>query len=247
MDNKIFKLFHESSKQLSNIPFEETQWPSAWVSTHYKDYGLTKSLSLPKPENRAQLFTVIADRMSQRVFKGGSISIAELSTILKYSCGELQFFKEGNYFTHGRKKRAYPSGGALFPLEVYILTLKQSEGLPKGLYHYNVSGHALDVLPYTMGDEAHFPHFFSYEWVQNASAAVFFTCVFSRIVGKYGDRGYRYALLEAGHAGQNMYLASTELHIGCCGLGGTQDRRIERLLGLDGVTESLVHTVILGK
>ena len=72
------------------------------------------------------------------------------------------------------------------------------------------------------------------------------TGVFDRTQVKYGERGYRYALLEAGHVGQNVYLATQALGLGCCGLAGTRDLAIEELLGIDGVTESLLYTLVIG-
>ena len=43
---------------------------------------------------------------------------------------------------------------------------------------------------------------------------------------RYGDRGYRYVLLEAGHVGQNLDLASSALGLGALDLGGFLDRML---------------------
>lgn len=42
-----------------------------------------------------------------------------------------------------------------------------------------------------------------------AGAVLFLTVIFQRMRFKYQDRAYRYGLLEAGHLGQNVYLAAT--------------------------------------
>ena len=72
------------------------------------------------------------------------------------------------------------------------------------------------------------------------------TAVFSRTQNKYGERGYRYVLLEAGHVGQNLALAAEALGLRCAPLAGTRDETIETLLDIDGVTESLVYTLVFG-
>jgi SagB-type dehydrogenase family enzyme len=73
------------------------------------------------------------------------------------------------------------------------------------------------------------------------------TDVFWRNQNKYGERGYRYILLEAGHIGQNIYLVSEALGLKCCALGGTRDENLEELVDIDGVTESVVYALAVGK
>ena len=143
--------------------------------------------------------------------------------------------------------------------------------LPAGLYHYNVKDHQLDVLwdrEFTPTPERgsstesaaganprlvrgfsdeDIGSIFTYPWVKNAACAIVMTSVFWRNQNKYGERGYRYILLEAGHIGQNVYLASEALGLKCCALGGTRDENLEKLLDIDGVTESVVYALAVGK
>jgi len=58
---------------------------------------------------------------------------------------------------------------------------------------------------------------------------------------------YRYILQEAGHIGQDAYLVSEALGMKCCALGGTRDENLEKLIDIDGVTESVVYALALGK
>ncbi|OGJ54835.1 hypothetical protein A2880_02980 [Candidatus Peribacteria bacterium RIFCSPHIGHO2_01_FULL_49_38] len=74
--------------------------------------------------------------------------------------------------------------------------------------------------------------------------AVIITAVFSRTINKYGDRGYRNILIEAGHVGQNLYLVSESLGLKCTAIAGTKDEEIERFLDIDGVTESVVYALL---
>ena len=70
--------------------------------------------------------------------------------------------------------------------------------------------------------------------------------MFWRTRFKYGLRGYRFALLEAGHAAQNLLLAATALRVPALPLGGFFDARVEALLGIDGVDESVLYGIALG-
>jgi SagB-type dehydrogenase family enzyme len=75
---------------------------------------------------------------------------------------------------------------------------------------------------------------------------VFITAIFERSVFKYGNRGYRFVLLEAGHVAQNLNLATTALGLSCCNIGGFFDRDVDRFLGLDGIGHSTVYLVGIG-
>jgi SagB-type dehydrogenase family enzyme len=64
---------------------------------------------------------------------------------------------------------------------------------------------------------------------------------------KYQDRSYRYGLLEAGHLGENAYLAATSMGLGACGVGAFMDDAINEMLGVDGVEEAAVYMLAAGK
>ena len=105
------------------------------------------------------------------------------------------------------------------------------EGLEPGLYHYNSARHELRFLRY--GDES---RAISEGLVQSSlaldtSLIFFITGIFSRSTFKYGDRGYRFTLIEAGHVAQNLNLAATALGLGCTNIGGFFDRQIDEHLG----------------
>ena len=79
-----------------------------------------------------------------------------------------------------------------------------------------------------------------------ASLIVFITSIFERSIFKYGDRGYRFILLEAGHVAQNINLVSNALGLGSVNIGGYFDREIDDLLGLDGVAHSTIYMIAIG-
>lgn len=85
------------------------------------------------------------------------------------------------------------------------------------------------------------------EPILGSSLLVFITAMFERSIFKYGDRGYRFVLLEAGHAAQNLNLVSNALGLGSLNIGGFFDREMDDFLGLDGITHSTIYMVAIGK
>jgi SagB-type dehydrogenase family enzyme len=222
-------------------------WPPEWTTIYYKTYPQLEKIALPEAHPHADLFEVVRRRGSGREFDSSPLSLEQLSILLKYSCG---IVGEGGTASYGESPkqniRAQPSAGARFPIEVYPIVFSGTSDLPAGSYHYNVKSHSLDVLlQQTFTPEA-IGKLISYDFVKKASCVIILTAVFYRNQMKYGERGYRYALLEAGHIGQNLYLASGALGLQCCAMGGTQDEEVEAFLGIDGVSESVVYAIVIG-
>lgn len=238
------RLFHQSSKDLRgggtvNIPADEKKWPPEWSTTYYKTYPRFKKIPLQAAKPSADFFDLILSRKTDRNFAKDALTLGKLSTLLKYSCG-----LTGEKDDWGR--RAYPSGGARFPLEIYPIIFSDVEGIPAGVYHYSVKEHALDTLSQRPFSRENIAQLATYPWVQHSSALIVITAVFWRNQMKYGERGYRYTLLEAGHLGQNIYLSSMALGLKCAGLGGVLDTNVESLIAVDGIDESLVYALVVG-
>jgi SagB-type dehydrogenase family enzyme len=79
-----------------------------------------------------------------------------------------------------------------------------------------------------------------------AAAVIVVSAVFWRSRFKYGLRGYRFVLLEAGHVAQNILLAAAALGLAAVPLGGFYDRRVDELLGVNGVDESALYLLCVG-
>jgi SagB-type dehydrogenase family enzyme len=201
---------------------------------------------LPPPlRPELPLWEAIARRRSCRRFAAEPIEARELAGLLEAAYGVTHALEEEG----GRQVlplRAVPSGGALYPLELYIAAL-QVEGLGPGLYHFDPLRATLAVVgdSLTAGDVAALSTY--PEIVGECAAVIFVAAVFGRTRFKYGIRGYRFALLEAGHVGQNVLLAATAFGIGAVPLGGYYDRLTDQFLGLDGVNESTLYTIALGR
>ena len=72
------------------------------------------------------------------------------------------------------------------------------------------------------------------------------TGVGSRLFHRYGDRGYRYLLIEAGHVGQNLALLATATGVGSLSLGGFYDDEVSSMLGLNPNFEFPLYGIALG-
>ena len=82
--------------------------------------------------------------------------------------------------------------------------------------------------------------------MESCAVALVVTAMLWRSRFKYGQRGYRFALLEAGHLAQNVLLASEGLDLAAVPVGGFYDRRLAALLAIDGVNEVPLYVLPIG-
>jgi SagB-type dehydrogenase family enzyme len=146
----------------------------------------------------------------------------------------------------GQSFRAAPSAGALYPLEVYCAAFAVL-GLAAGLYHFDPFGNALEQLELgdfrsSLGAAAPMP-----EPILTSACVLIVSAMFWRTRFKYGQRGFRFALLEAGHLAQNVLLAAEALDLGSLPVGGFFDARVDDLLRIDGVNESALYLLPIGR
>ena len=198
-------------------------------------------VSLPPPEE-TRLAQVMKQRKSCRTFQHVDLPLATLSTLAMAAAGvvETPSFGDGAFL-----RRAAPSAGGLYPLELYIFTDRIAD-LPGGLYHYDVRGHSLAHLAPDLTVPALQPVLYTYPLIEHANAVFAFSAVFRRTQEKYGPRGYRYVLLEAGHAAQDLCLAAAELGLGSLCMGGFADGPLNRMLSLPPLFEGVVYMVAIG-
>jgi SagB-type dehydrogenase family enzyme len=145
----------------------------------------------------------------------------------------------------GSARRAAPSSGALYPIEVYAV-VHRVDGLPPGVYHYAVREHALEQLRTGDFRAAVVEQAIAQEFLGECGVVLFLTNILQRMRPRYQDRSYRYGLLEAGHLGENVYLAATAMGLGACGVGAFMDDAINDMLGVDGVEEAAVYMLAVG-
>jgi SagB-type dehydrogenase family enzyme len=180
----------------------------------------------------------ILERRSVRDFSARPIGLATLGHLLHMTGGITAGL-------HGNARRSAPSSGALYPIELYVL-VHRVEGLEAGVYHYAYEPHALELVRDGDVRQAVVDQGLGQTFLGEAGAVLVLTQILQRMRPKYQDRSYRYGLLEAGHVGENAYLAATSMGLGACGVGAFLDDDLNRLLGVDGVEEAAVYLLAIG-
>ena len=242
MRDLIFKFFHESTKVRKIEPgTPPSDWPPEWKTIEFKSYPRLQQIILPKAENLdISLGQSIINRQSERDFARKPVNPQQLSNLLFYSAGIIE--KSGSDWN--KTRRAYPSGGARYPLEIYLVIF-EGKDIEEGIYHYNIKSHGLERL-LKENCRQEFLEAVGQEMVKDTSFLLLISAVFNRTVVKYRDRGYRLILLEAGHLGQNISLVSTALNLRCCALGGFLDDECGELLDIEKESESVIYIFACG-
>lgn len=251
-ETALWELFHENSKlsRRERHPFYAVHPSDATVVRmmrrlrRVKPYTDCPKVELPRavPASEQSFDDVLLSRTSARALGPGTISLLQVAKVLFMSSAVTRD-NAGTDFP--RPFRIVPSGGALYPLELYV-HVARVEGLEAGLYHYDPEEHCLDLLRTGDAGPEVAAALVQHDLARSAAAIIFVSAVFFRSTFKYGDRGYRFVLLEAGHLVQNVLLTAQELGLATAPIGGYSDRDVDRFLGFDGLSESTVYVVLLG-
>jgi SagB-type dehydrogenase family enzyme len=219
---------------------------------HDRDYPLRPRIDLPAAVIPDRPFSeLLRSRRSCRTFGKRPLALAEVGALLYAAIGEtarvVLATDDGSVEV---SFRSIASGGALHPTHMFVAVLKEGEPAP-GIYHYDVAAHALERVKRLAAPDikalfAAFPiHPFVVD-LERASAICFVTTKFWRSRAKYGPRGYRYCLQEAGAACQNLNLAAVSLGLAHVVLGGFYDDEVHACLELDGVDHAVVTAIAVG-
>lgn len=235
--------FHRTTNNKKLAAMSKKNVPESWGKIHFKTYPRFNKVKLPKvfPKQETSLSDVLENRRSSRIFSGTPILLKDLSYLLLYSSGIITI---GSNVDDSR--RSYPSAGARYPLEVYPLILREGYGINAGLYHYNVKEHLLEVILEKDLKQWLLESTGNFKPIIKASAVFIITGVLDRTRVKYGDRGYRYVLMEAGHMAQNILLLATNLGMASLAVGGYIDSKITEVLNLELVKEIPLYMIAVG-
>jgi SagB-type dehydrogenase family enzyme len=175
--------------------------------------------------------SVIVRRGSSRRFRRASITFQQLSTMLHWATQDIPADFLGQ------------PGAAL--TQIYIIA-NDVEGLPSGSYVYHPERSSLEQLK-----EGNFREQAGYLGLQqalpaDASVDVFFLCDLNSVLGRYGNRGYRMAQLEASIRGGKLYLAAYAQRLGASGLTFFDDD-VTQFFSPHAVGKSVMFLVALGR
>jgi SagB-type dehydrogenase family enzyme len=186
-----------------------------WGKSYHEGY-----LKLPQPayDGTVSVERAIKGRRTIRAFRPDPLSMAQLSQLLWAAQG----------ITDKRRGfRAAPSGGVLYPLDVYVVVGERGvEGLRAGIYRYHPAHHNLESIGPGDGRKKVASAALSQMWIAQAPVVFVITAEYERITRKYGERGVRYAHIEVGHVGQNIFLQAGALGLGAGIVGAFRDASV---------------------
>jgi len=196
--------------------------------------GKGVAMILPKPtyDGKVSVEKAIKHRRTIRSYKAKALHLEDFSQIL---------FAAQGITDNGGFKRAAPSGGALYPLDVYAVVGKGCvDGLEPAVYHYLPSGHRLETI--SNGDRRGLVAQAALHqmWMAQAPVNFVITAEYARICSKYGQRGVRYAIIEAGHVGQNIFLQAEALGLRSGIVGAFNDREVTKVMEIPSEHEPLL-------
>jgi SagB-type dehydrogenase family enzyme len=256
-DLSLMEEFHEATKF-----FPDTTLPAtlprvvsylterrAIVETAHnrKVYRYADKIALPAPAGTLMsLEKCLARRRTARRFGHTALGLEKLSALLYRAIAPTREVTLSDEQGLRLMTRPYASGGGLYPIEIYPVLMNVAEHSVQ-VTHYDPFAHQLSVIGTPSRAEV-LQAFGDVEERLNAASVVFvLTSVTERTAVKYGMRGYRFALLEAGQIAQNLSLCAVSEGLGSLPWGGYADDDVGRLLGIDNVREIVVHLLSIGE
>jgi|SRR5271166_1908932 len=252
-DLSVSELFHENSKHRRSDAAVVDRIMAALgspvlqgiMASAFKQYPSARKITLSRefPPAPVTFDEAVLTRRSLHEFTRDALGWAEFSKLIQFAGGVTGLgdlpFGEKQYF------RAAPSGGGLYPVEMYAFALRV-ETLPAGLYHYYPVENRIELLRQHDYSQELKTLTFAGE-VSQAGAVFALTGIPLKSRLKYGERGYRFMLLEAGHIAQNLLLTANSLRLAAFPIGGFIDDELDRMLHIDGLEEVSLYLVAVGR
>jgi len=217
--------------------------PSAFKPIPARDAEI---IDLPQPDGsvikKEQIFQLISDRCTTRDFTSEQLTLSELSWLLWATQGVRKEVPAENRFY-----RTVPSGGDRHPFETY-LAINNVEGLKPGIYRFLSHENKLLYLKSVDEMEAQLTEIgIGQNYVGNCAVCFMWSAIPERTEWRYANHAKKNILIEAGHLGQNLYLATEAINCGTCGIAAYDQAKADELLELDGIDEFVVYMMPVGK
>lgn len=186
----------------------------AWVRSATGRF--TREIPLPAPVlGGRSLDGVLRARRSVRSYRPEPLRFTTIAQLLW----------AGQGVTSSDGKRTAPSAGALYPLELYVVTAQQ-------LMHYLPDANRVETrdvadLRPRLQDAAE-----GQDAIGAAPAVIVMAAVPERTRSRYGTRATSFVDREAGHAAQNILLEATALGLAAVPIGSVDPVGAAEVLGL---------------
>ena len=201
-------------------------------------------LKLPKP---CEFITEVVDvrktieqRKSIRNYSEVALTTEQLSYLLWCTQGIKEVI--GGTAT----LRNVPSAGARHALETYLL-INNVDGITPGLYRYLVMEHSLMSVSLDRDIADKITNAcLKQNFIKSSAVTFIWVAVPYRMNWRYGERGYRYLYLDAGHVCQNLYISAESIHCGTCAIAAYSDDELNQILGVDGKEQFVIYLATVG-
>jgi SagB-type dehydrogenase family enzyme len=182
---------------------------------------LQVNFSKPRRNSGMAVERCIQQRRSTRAFRDRALAEGEL--------GQLLWAAQGTTAADG--KRAVPSAGALYPLELYA-GCGNVGSLAGGIYRYSPDRHELRLAAAGHHREKLVDAAYGQDWIATAPVVICIAAAFGRTTIKYGNRGRGYVYMEAGHAAESLMLQAVALGLATTMVGAFDDDAVAHLFHL---------------
>ncbi|MGK7925822.1 MAG: SagB family peptide dehydrogenase [Spirulina sp.] len=196
-------------------------------------------------QNDIPLTQVLEKRRSVREYdEDNPITVQQLGELL-YRCARVK--KVSDTEMGETSQRPYPSGGAIYELEIYPV-IRHCQGLEPGLYQYNpLEGLLCSISQWTPEVEA----LILEAWLANGQKVkpqvlLVITARFGRIFWKYRGMAYATILKHVGVMYQNLYLVATSMNLAPSALGAGNSDLFAAAAGINYYEEASVGEFMLG-
>ncbi len=239
-NTKAANLYHESTKRtyidLSTKPPLYKSYPGAPTVPLPIDFGPPASSALPAVAGDPAAGLNVHNQ-------AGTLELTGLAQLLHFSAGVIRrsvLPRSGEVHY-----RAAASAGALYPVEVYLVT-GDVPGLKAGVYHFSPAEASLTLL--REGDHRRelVEAAGGEQRVAAAPVTLVLSAVFWRSAWKYRERGYRYCHWDAGTVLSNALAIARGTDLPASLVTGFHDGRVNRLLGLTPKREAALCLVPVG-
>ncbi len=203
-----------------------------------------REIELPRvdaPWGKVTLSSAIRSRRSLREYSGEPLSLGEFAALLWATQGVERVLEGKATF------RNVPSAGARHAFETLVVA-RHVEGLTAGLYQYLAMEHRLlsaDSFAVTPSELA--AACLGQKMIEAAAVTFAWVAIKDRMVWRYGERGYRYLYLDAGHVAQNLSLACEAMGAGACAIGAYDDDAVNGLFRLPASERFVIYLASVGK
>ncbi|TAL20280.1 hypothetical protein EPN90_01330 [Patescibacteria group bacterium] len=183
------------------------------------------AVRLPIPHSpQTPLQQLLAKRNSARTYANRDVAVTPARSLVAAS-----------YAGWNRQHRAIPSAGALYPCNLTFLLRRKRLGC-----YLMFRTESLNVVRNRLALMRVSRLFLKGQPFGTSPFIAIISANYERATKKYGVRGWRYAILEAGHIAQNLCLHASELGLTTCEVGAIREEACLKTLHLSEVEMPLI-------